>query len=132
MLRRRLTIPSGGPAALLAGALALAAFGCTDERIGAGPRPPNAPPTDPEIGEDAPINPAYVCGSRFVVTNAQSFPITVTYRVAESEEEGTAGCRLPRGSSVRGRRCFRTGGYSSPAVTSITTTASPIPPFSIR
>ena len=89
MLRRHLTITSGWPAALLSGALALAAFGCSDDRTGAGPRPPNAPPTDPEIGEDAPINLAYVCGNRFVVTNAQRFPVTVTYRVAESEEEGT-------------------------------------------
>jgi galactose oxidase len=86
---RRLTITSGHPAVLLAGALAIAAFGCMDERTGAGPRPPDAPPTDPEIGEDAPINLAYVCGNRFVVSNAQRFPITVTYRVAESEEEGT-------------------------------------------
>jgi hypothetical protein len=90
MRRRSLTITSGRPAALLSGALALAVFGCSEDRTGAGPRPPTAASTDPEIGEDAPINLTYVCGNRFVVTNAQSFPITVTYRVVESEEEGTA------------------------------------------
>jgi hypothetical protein len=90
MWRRCLTIISGRPAALLSGALALAVFGCSGERTGAGPRPPMAAPSHPDIGEDAPINLTYVCGNRFVVTNAQSFPITVTYRVAESEEEGTA------------------------------------------
>jgi galactose oxidase len=90
MRRRCLTITSGRPIALVCGVLMLAVFACSDERTGAGPRPPNAPPTDPDIGEDAPINLTYVCGNRFMVTNAQSFPITVTYRVAESEEEGTA------------------------------------------
>jgi hypothetical protein len=90
VLRRRLTITSGRLAALLSCTLALIIFACTDERTGAGPRPPNAAPTNPEVGEDAPINLAHVCGNRFVITNAQSFPITVTYRVAESEEEGTA------------------------------------------
>jgi hypothetical protein len=90
MRRRCLTLTSGWPGALLSGVLALAVFGCSEERTAAGPRPPTAAPTDPEIGEDAPINLTYVCGNRFVVTNAQSFPITVTYRVAESEEEGTA------------------------------------------
>jgi len=90
MLRRRLTMSSRRPAALLCSALALAVFACSEERTGAGPRPPEAAPTDPEIGEDAPINLTYVCGNRFVVTNAQGFPITVTYRVEGSEEEGTA------------------------------------------
>jgi galactose oxidase len=90
MWRRCLTITRGRPVVLLWGVLTLAIFACSDERTGAGPRPPNAPPTDPEIGEDAPINLTYVCGNRFVVTNAQSFPITVTYRVVETEEEGTA------------------------------------------
>ena len=35
------TITSGGPAALLSGALMLAVFTCSDERAGAGPRSPN-------------------------------------------------------------------------------------------
>lgn len=90
MMRRRLTITSGRPAALLCGVLTLAVFACSEERSSAGPRPPEAAPTDPELGDDAPINLAYVCGNRFVVTNAQGFPITVTYRVEGSEEEGTA------------------------------------------
>jgi galactose oxidase len=89
MLRCRLTLTSGRPAALLSIVLALAVFACSEERSGAGPRPPDAAPADPDIGEDAPINLSYVCGNRYVVTNAQSFPITVTYRVEGSEEEGT-------------------------------------------
>jgi hypothetical protein len=42
------------------------------------------------VGEDAPINLAYVCGNRFVITNARSVPISVSYRVEGSEEEGRA------------------------------------------
>ena len=90
MMRRRLTITAGRPAALLCGALALAVFACSEEHQGEGPRPPVAAPMNPEIGDDAPINLTYVCGNRLVVTNAQTFPITVTYRVEGSEEEGTA------------------------------------------
>jgi hypothetical protein len=45
-------------------------IGCSEDRTGAGPRPPTAAPTDPEIGEDAPINLTDVCGNRFVATNA--------------------------------------------------------------
>jgi hypothetical protein len=85
-----LTHISWRSAALRLGAMALAISACSDERTGSGPRPPGASPTDPEIGEDAPINLTYVCGNRFVITNAQRFPITVTYRVEGSEEEGTA------------------------------------------
>jgi hypothetical protein len=87
---RRLTHIPRSAVALGRCALVLAIFACSEERSGPGPRPPAAPPTDPEIGEDAPINLTYVCGNRFVITNAQRFPLTVTYRVEGSEEEGTA------------------------------------------
>ena len=75
MQRRCLTLTSGRQAVLLAGALALAVFGCSEERTAAGPRPPTAAPTNPEIGEDAPINLTHVCGNRFVVTNARTLVV---------------------------------------------------------
>jgi galactose oxidase len=87
---RRLTHIPRPAVALGRCAMALAIFACSEERAGSGPRPPAAPPTDPEIGEDAPVNLTYVCGNRFVITNAQRFPLTVTYRVDGTEEEGTA------------------------------------------
>jgi hypothetical protein len=64
--------------------------GCSDERSGAGPRIGDLPATDPDIGEDAPINLSYVCGNRFLISNASAVPVSVTYRVAGSEEEGGA------------------------------------------
>jgi len=60
---------------------------CSEERSG-GPRG-DQPATDPTIGEDAPINLSYVCGNRFLILNARSMPVTVSYRVAGSEEERT-------------------------------------------
>jgi hypothetical protein len=42
------------------------------------------------VGEDAPLNLSYVCGNRFLVSNAYGVPVSVTYRVAGSSEEGTA------------------------------------------
>jgi len=65
-------------------------IGCSDERGGAGPRNGDVPPTDPGLGEDAPINLAYLCGNRFVISNAQNVPVSVSYRVEGSEEEGRA------------------------------------------
>ena len=88
MPRRR----SGFPPPLLAvlgGAILLASVGCSDERSSAGPRPGDPQPLDPEVGEDAPVNLAYLCGNRFLVSNAYSVPISVTYRVAGTSEEGT-------------------------------------------
>jgi hypothetical protein len=90
MVRRRLTIPSRRLGALLAGALVLALSACSEDRYASGPRRPDAAPADPETGNDAPINLTYVCGNRFVISNARTVPVIVTYRVAGSEEEGTA------------------------------------------
>lgn len=47
-------------------------------------------PVDPDIGQDAPIDLQYVRGNRFLVVNAYTVPISVTYRVAGGGEEGTA------------------------------------------
>ncbi len=75
---------------LLTGCAAAVIVGCSDERAGAGPRSGEVPATDPDLGEDAPINLAYLCGNRFVISNAQNVPISVSYRVEGSEEEGHA------------------------------------------
>ncbi len=90
MMRRLPMMPVPRPIALLAGALALGVLACSAERTSTGPRPSEAAPLDPETGSDAPINLAYVCGNRFVLSNTRDVPVTVTYRVAGSEEEGTA------------------------------------------
>ena len=77
-------------AALLGGVVLLASISCSNDRSGAGPRADDAEPADAEVGEDAPVDLSYVCGNRFLVSNAYSVPISVTYRVAGSSEEGTA------------------------------------------
>ncbi len=72
------------------GALALTSGACSDERSQSGPRPADPVPHEAGVGEDAPVDLSYVCGNRFVVTNALGRPVTVTYRVAGTEEEGSA------------------------------------------
>ncbi len=76
--------------ALLGGLVALALGGCSDERSSAGPRVGDPLPPDAEVGEDAPLDLSYVCGNRFLVTNARTVPVSVTFRVVGSGEEGTA------------------------------------------
>lgn len=75
--------------AVLGGVVVLAGVGCSEDRAGAGPRVSDPLPADAEVGEDAPVDLTYVCGNRFLVSNAHSVPISVTYRVAGSGEEGT-------------------------------------------
>jgi len=75
---------------MLGAAALLVTAACTDDRSEPGPRPPEPDPLDSRGGEGAPINLTYVCGNRFVVSNAHGVPVSVTYRVAGTEEEGTA------------------------------------------
>jgi galactose oxidase len=77
-------------AAALGAVAVLAIVGCSDEHSDAGPRAADPAATDAEVGEDAPLNLSYVCGNRFLVSNAYGVPVSVTYRVAGSGEEGTA------------------------------------------
>ena len=72
---------------LLLAIIAMAA--CVDDRSSAGPGTPEVLPADEELGQDSPIDLSYVCGNRFLVTNAYSVPISVTYQVAGGGEEGT-------------------------------------------
>jgi galactose oxidase-like protein len=53
------------------------------------PGQPEAPAGDsPEASNLAPVDLAYVCGNRFLVTNSTRSPIKVTYRVAGTNESG--------------------------------------------
>ena len=60
-----------------------------------GPEPGAGPRADPPLtpagqdDSDQPIRLTYVCGNRFLVANAYSVPVSVTYRVVGTEEEGT-------------------------------------------
>jgi galactose oxidase len=88
-----MTVPSSSMAhalALTGGVIVLACTGCAGDRSNAGPRAADPLPADVDVGADAPVDLSYVCGNRFLVSNAYSVPISVTYRVAGSGEEGTA------------------------------------------
>lgn len=61
---------------------------CGDERAGAGPEPAEPLPAEVEVGADAPLDLTYVCGTRYLVTNARAVPVSVEYRVAGSGETG--------------------------------------------
>jgi hypothetical protein len=90
MPHRRSGVSSCISALLGGGVVLLAVGGCSEDRSSAGPRVGDPLPTDSEIGEDAPLDLTYVCGNRFLVSNARTVPVSVTYRVAGSGEEGTA------------------------------------------
>jgi galactose oxidase len=67
----------------------LAGVGCSEDRASAGPRMSDPLPADVEVGEDAPVDLTYVCGNHFLVSNTHDVPISVTYRVGGTSEEGT-------------------------------------------
>jgi galactose oxidase len=87
MPRSRSGSHAGGPL-LLAALVGLSLAACADERSGAGPDAPDPLPPDEEVGADAPLSLSYLCGNRFLVTNAQRHPVSVTYRVTGSGETG--------------------------------------------
>jgi hypothetical protein len=64
------------------------ALACSDERSGAGPGAADPLPPDAGVGADAPLDLSYLCGNRFLVTNARTVPVSVTYRVAGTGETG--------------------------------------------
>jgi hypothetical protein len=71
---------------LLAGLFALACREAPDE--GGAPVSPFPPGAELETDFDQPIRLSYVCGNRFLVTNAHTVPVSVQYRVRGSSEEG--------------------------------------------
>src|SRR5689334_8165487 len=75
---------------LLVATVPLLSLACSDDRSEAGPHPDDSQPLPTNVGEDAPINLAYVCGNRFIVSNAYQVPVSVTWRVVGTSEEGTA------------------------------------------
>jgi galactose oxidase len=95
MSRDRLGIPIR---AALVGAIAVvASVGCSDERGAAGPRVDEPVPADVDAGL-APVDLSYVCGNRFLVSNSHEVPISVTYRVGGTGEEGTV--NVPAAPSI--------------------------------
>src|SRR5688572_25026514 len=58
------------PRHLLGGFVVLVSAGCWDDRSTAGPWVDDPLPADVEVGEDAPVDLSYVCGNRFLVSNA--------------------------------------------------------------
>ena len=76
--------------AAVGAAFLLLSVACSEDRPDAGPRPGDAQPLPTNVGEDAPINLEYVCGNRFMVSNSYRVPVSVTYRVVGTAEEGSA------------------------------------------
>jgi hypothetical protein len=73
----------------LLGALAVACLiGCGESPDPDGGAKPGT--TLPEEQSDGPIRLSYVCGNRFLITNAYSVPVSLTYRILGSEEDGAA------------------------------------------
>ena len=86
---RRALLCTGFRSSLLLGAMASACLtGCGEAPSGGGDANPAPPP--PGENDEGPIRLSYVCGNRFLITNAYSVPVSVTYRVVGSEEEGVA------------------------------------------
>ena len=63
-------------------------LGCGESPDTDGGVKPGTPP--PEEQSDGPVRLSYVCGNQFLITNAYSVPVSVTYRVLDSEEDGAA------------------------------------------
>ena len=109
-------MPRSRPGCLLGGRLVLVALagmalGCSDERSGAGPGAADPLPPDAGVGADAPLDLSYLCGNRFLVTNARTVPVSVTYRVVDTGETGVvevaAAMHLVIGSGPGGKVHFR-------------------------
>ena len=79
------------PITAFALAACLLATACRDASEGnSGPQAGLPAAADPEDDSDQPIRFAYVCGNRFVVRSTYSVPVTVTWRVNGTSEEGSA------------------------------------------
>jgi galactose oxidase-like protein/glyoxal oxidase-like protein len=89
--RQWLAVLRGLPLSLLSfvGGLGLFLAGCVDNS-GDGAGPKASPPAETDESLDAPIRLSYVCGNRFLITNAYSVAVSVTYRVAGTDEEAEA------------------------------------------
>ena len=72
---------------LLGGVASVLLAGCGESPDTDANARPDAPLPDQEEG---PVRLAYVCGNRFLITNAYSVPVSVTYRILGTEEDGSA------------------------------------------
>ena len=76
------------PGPLLAAIVTVCLAGCgetpdTDNEVK--PVPPGQGEAD-----EGPVRLAYLCGNRFLITNAYSVPVSLTYRILGTEEDGSA------------------------------------------
>src|SRR5687767_3177399 len=71
--------------------LVFVSLACRDvpER-GAGPAPDSPAPGAAADDSDQPIRLSYVCGNRFIVASSYSVPVSVSWRVIGTTEEGAA------------------------------------------
>jgi galactose oxidase len=65
----------------------LTLFGCQDTGQSP-PSRPDAPGGTPGTSQPGPVDLVYVCGNKFLVTNANPTPVQVVYRVAGTNESG--------------------------------------------
>lgn len=72
----------------------LTLFGCQDSGQSP-PSRPDAPGGTPATSQPGPVDLVYVCGNKFLVTNANPTPVQVVYRVAGTNESGSL--MLPEG-----------------------------------
>jgi hypothetical protein len=73
----------------LFGGFGLFLAACVDN-AGDGSGPKSVPPLETDETEEAPIRLSYVCGNRFLITNAYSVAVSVIYRVSGTDEEAEA------------------------------------------
>ena len=62
-------------------------FAC-DREGPPGPPSGGAVAAAPQESDDAPVRALYLCGNRFVLINAQPFPVQVTWRIQGTDEQG--------------------------------------------
>src|SRR5829696_1554505 len=89
-LSRDLMIPAiCWPWLAAAGISAVLLTACQNESQAPPSRPEPSANNAPEVPLLAPIDLIYVCGNKFLATNATDRPVEVTYRVAGTDESGT-------------------------------------------
>src|SRR3954470_17907886 len=91
-------LPSRSPRTMQPHRLALSALlamstafilGACQENSQSPPSRPAVPPAEPPGASMlTPVDLVYVCGNKFLATNSTSAPITITYRVAGTDETG--------------------------------------------
>src|SRR5215207_5466736 len=86
--RRHLTSVVDVSRILLLLALVPVVFAC-DREGPPGPPASSVPAVPTSLDDEAPVRALYLCGNRFVLINAQPFPVQVAWRVQGTDEQGT-------------------------------------------